>query len=363
MSYLEVSKDHRSIMSRPQMLGFYSHAEENDDYEETYKNLRVLKLPDGSPGITYDLGEGYVNIMDGGKKYCSRVTVKPGLKKILKWILNNRDKLVSTDNDNGSIPQLDADFVASRGVFAKILQTPYQKLSDWSIGACKFKGTIYFYEFTTEKQLEEDATRTDESNKKIYGGLRFEELITEPINNTHGGENGKQAFVVVAKTKVGRHNIVYNAEVDAVENECVAENPSLHDFVEIKTIPSATEGKRCGKIHQYKLLQWWAQCCLTGTEQVICGYRDENFLVNEIDIFTLRDLVELGSRFWSPYVCNGFLKQFLDFAKEEVKKDGPDVMYEFKCEPVGRRGIRVACTESEPTPDRFVIPESYMTAL
>lgn len=316
MTHLNVDKKQRGFVGRSHLLGFYSHIEDEEFYEETDKYLRVLRLPSDQCKVCYDLTEGYVPMADGGKILCSRVNKWPGIKKFLQWI------------------------------------------NDWCFGVTKFRGTIYFYEFPSEQRLKEDASRDEHSNKMTYGGFRFEEYITEPIGNTSShneGEDGKREFVVVAKTKVGGYNLVFYAEMDSVRNKRAAKKPSMTDFVEIKTTRSVDKFRR--NFHRYKLLKWWAQSYLGGTQEVVFGYRDDDLVVREITSLTTVEMEKAGENFWTPGPCTGFLKRFLDFVKETVKEDDPHVMYEFTC-----KNNSVTWIKSVPTADRFVIPNEYITA-
>lgn len=249
------------------------------------------------------------------------------------------------------------------------MATPYEKNEGWCIVATKFKGSIYLYEYLTESRRQWEMNRDQKSNMFSYGGIRFEKCITQAIHGDGGDGNEKTRFIVyhhteyscVVSTSVGAHVLLYSAEVDCVERKEQAENPNLSDFIEIKTSAASNPNHPMPlKVSPFKMLRWWTQSSLMGTEKIVCGFRDDDMIVREIDFMKVEHLTHMpGKKFWSPNVCHRMLGEFLDFVKDTVTEDDPDVMYEFVWKP----GQDVTWIKTVPTEDQFVIPKWYIDAI
>jgi RAT1-interacting protein len=362
--------DHRSsrhadvTIRKPVKLGAYSNTKgsDGDVYREDEGQLRVLKLPAQIKHVNYDLSNGYIRLRDGGSIICNQMEKEPGLKNILKWVLSNKDKfqLQSGIKSNSA---LNTDFLTFRGIIVKIMTTPYENREGWCIAATKYKGTIYLYEYMTEKKIQDELNRDERSNMFSYGGFRFEYYITKPadpdaddrdIDFQHHSE-----YCCIARTRLGNHSLAYGAEMDCVDSFRKVKDPALSDFVEIKTTRTVDNQRQWDNMVRNKMFKWWAQCYMIGIPTLVCGYRDDNMTVREIELLNVSDMPKMAKKVWSPEVCLRFLNRFLDFAKSMIQEDDPNVMYEFHYEP----GRDVTCVKTAPTPDRFVIPQWYIDAL
>jgi RAT1-interacting protein len=348
-------------MSAPVMLGFYSFTFEDDYYEDSKKNIRVLLLPADLHHVSFDLTEGYVSLAEGGPVVGSYHFRDPGLKRLPMWILNNKDKVMMSAGAGGDSPvRLNADFVCSRGVLAKIMTTPYDKFSHWCIGATKFRGTIYLYELLTDARIRDDDNRDDYGNACTYGGHRFEDYITEHVHEPEYGKGKKRDFECVVAANIGGHKLVYNGEMDCLEQKWNAEKPSLNHFVEIKTTRASDANRTRYHLVRNKMIKWWAQSSLIGIEKIICGYRDRDLFVRQMEVFRVSDsLHRMGRQFWSPDHCYQHLQHFLGLVKETVREDDPRIMYEF----TGEHGKDVKWIKTVPTTERHVIPDWYISVL
>jgi len=48
---------------------------------------------------------------------------------------------------------------------------------------------------------------------------------------------------------------------------------------------------------RFKLMKWWAQSFLVGVPSVICGYRDDDGVVNEMEEFDVEKIRKMGEVF------------------------------------------------------------------
>jgi RAT1-interacting protein len=201
-----------------------------------------MKLPAKLHDVHFDLKDGYHPMSSGGPVIADQINKEQGIKHILNWIINNREKVRPAETDFMCGRAISADFLAPRGVFAKIMASPYDKNEGWCIAATRFKGTIYLYEFQTDKRRAWEMSRDEESNMISYGSLKFEKYVTEPLireggDDKHGGEaavakeqsdspskkkKDSMRFCVyhhdeyscVVQSSIGGRILVYNSEVD-----------------------------------------------------------------------------------------------------------------------------------------------------
>lgn len=335
---------------------------DGDVYEDGEGELRILKLPAKLKHVSYDLSDGYVRMRDGGTIICSQIDKEPGLKNLLTWVLKNKNKF-ELHSDVESSSTLNTDFLTYRGVITKIMSSPYENREGWCIGATKYKGTIYLYEFMTEKKRADELNRDERGNMFSYGGFRFEYYVTEPADPEANDDDldfqRHNEYCCVARTRLGRHSLVYGAEMDCVSNKSQAADPQLSDFLEIKTTRTIDNQRQWDNMVRLKMFKWWAQCYLIGIPSVVCGYRDDNLMVREMEILQVSEMPKMGAKFWSPSVCLRFLNRFLDFVKQIVTEDDADTMFEFNWEPNSDVSVR----KTRVTPDRYVIPQSFVHAL
>ncbi|KAG1446203.1 hypothetical protein G6F56_009651 [Rhizopus delemar] len=97
---------------------------------------------------------------------------------------------------------------------------------------------------------------------------------------------------------------------------------------------------------KYKLLKFWAQSFLVGIPRVICGFRDDDGqIVNVEELKTLemprkvRDMPGM----WNPAVCLNFANQVLDWIKTVVTEDDATTTYSIEYKPHLER-IDTTCT-------------------
>ena len=355
------SRKQELTIRKPQKLGSYSNRKTASEsvYEEGTGELRVLKLPQRLKNLSFDLSDGYIRLRDGGSLICSPLEKEPGLKHILKWLLNNKHKFQLQSGMESSCA-INTDFLTYRGIIAKIMSSPYEYHDGWCIAATKYRGTIYLYEFVTDKKREQEMNRNERSNMCSYGGFRFEYYITKPANPEANDDDldfqTHNEFCCIARTRLGRHSLVYGAEMDCIESTVRSLDPDLSDFVEIKTTQSVDNQRQWDNLVKFKMFKWWCQCYLIGIPTVVCGYRDNSMVVREIERLKVADMPKMATKFWSPDACLLFLNRFLDFAKQVVLEDDPSLMYEFNWEP----GSDVTVRKTTATEDRFVIPKWFV---
>ena len=71
---------------------------------------------------------------------------------------------------------------------------------------------------------------------------------------------------------------------------------------------------------KFKLLKWWSQSFLVGTRQIQCGWRDDDGLVTDLQIFNVKDIPKTAVD-WRPNCCANFLSSFLSLLVSRITED------------------------------------------
>jgi RAT1-interacting protein len=352
-----------ALLRQPIKLGSYCLRKTCDEilYDDSDSELRVLNLPSNQKQIRFDLSDGYIRLRDGGQILCPGLKEEPALKSLSMWILKNKHTF-QLKSDVKTNCYLNTDFVTYRGCLTRIMTSPYENREDWLICATKFKGTIYMCLFMSDKKKEAEADRSDSLNLLCHGGYRFEEYITTPLDpklppKTDFTRNNEYNCVV--RSRLGSHSLVYGAEMDCLAVKPTSDDaPHPHEFVEIKTTRTINNRKHWDDLCKFKMIKWWAQCYLIGIPTVVCGYRDNDMVVRDIQTLQVQEIPKTCKGFWKTDVCMSFLHSFLSYVKETVIEDDPTVVYEFYWHP----GRNVSCRKSD-NKKRPVLEDWYINSL
>ena len=75
---------------------------------------------------------------------------------------------------------------------------------------------------------------------------------------------------------------------------------------------------------KFKLIKWWAQSYLIGVPKIICGYKNDDHIVDQIESMNVHQIPQQCAPFWSRRQCLNFLNQFLSFVQKTVTEDDPN---------------------------------------
>lgn len=319
-----------------------------DDWEQLAEN--ILSSPSSeslsqtevfipeTTNLNFNLLDSYIPISKGGNKVGFSGKVRDRTAG-MRWLVKNHEKLKC---DNGT-RLFDIDFFAGNGALRSIMTSEFSPYSEVSyIGVILFKGT--YFVFAIDLNPERD---TELNNKRSFGGLRFEDLVSRGINgDEHKPSSGDQnnyedsiKYYNIVRFNFDIFKMCVSGEVDCVIPGSSAANgktPKVDDFIEIKT-SAPLEDKyhqtrmsrifRCGKISS-----WFAQCCLMGVKHIVVGIRDEDgdqMMCNRTHSFTVEELRRNSNGSWSKNRCFHDLKKFLYFVKEKVVEDNPEIVNVF----------------------------------
>ncbi|XP_074648874.1 decapping and exoribonuclease protein-like [Tubulanus polymorphus] len=329
---------------KPTEIGCFSVDETKAFCDDGKAKLKVFCPPPENQDFQFDLKLGFDSFIDAFSKLKVDCVHAGNCENNLIWLIKH--------NRN-----LKADFIClGGGILHKIVCSPYAS-DDWALGVSKFNGTLYVCEFATDKKVNSGVT-FQRSDEYTYWGHKFEHYVTRkitderpenrltPINNTECYRSVMQADINK------KHSLIFNAEIDCF-GRARADRP--HDeYIELKT------HHKLRHIHRLKLLRWWAQSFLNGTKTIVCGFRDDDGIVDRIQSYEVDNLpkMEAPGPPWRTDVCMNFYSEFLSFVKKTVIEDDPKVVYMFRFDPDERRRVVV---EKKPrgSPNVFM-PDWYI---
>lgn len=316
------------VYKQPVEIGCFSLDSQRNFWNDA-RQLRYYVKPPTCP--KFNLRDGYhdrfVKRDDG---------IKEKLDHLLRWIVANRQKLLSKDLTRCL---LGVDFVTWRGHLTKLLTTPYETQEGWMLAVSKFAGTLYVSEVETEYARNNRENRTARHEEMMYWGYKFEQYTcAEEVDGSPdpgGVVNTNEAFCTVVQTRLAEHRLLFSGEVDCREaGDQVPPPPSC--YVEMKTSAEIHTPKQRSNFHRYKLLKWWAQSFLPGVPKIVAGFRDNDGQVVHVETFKtsqISQLIKHEYNCWKPTVCMNFCSDFLSFVRKTVNEDDPRVVYLFSWDP------------------------------
>eukprot|EP00468_Gymnochlora_sp_CCMP2014_P008539 CAMPEP_0167748158 /NCGR_PEP_ID=MMETSP0110_2-20121227/4686_1 /TAXON_ID=629695 /ORGANISM="Gymnochlora sp., Strain CCMP2014" /LENGTH=326 /DNA_ID=CAMNT_0007633149 /DNA_START=151 /DNA_END=1131 /DNA_ORIENTATION=- len=231
-----------------------------------------------------------------------------------------------TDAIDSSFPKLlpkFRGFVTYRNNLNKILATPYLR-NEYDISARIKDGYIRL------DVVKKDDPVDNRSQRFMYMGRKFEELCA----------HSEREHCVVMRLKLGNHELMVGAEIDAVMKIKEENNSSKGDsndekynnkWVELKTSSLIESERQQKSFEKYKLLKFWIQSFLVGVPIIKCGYRKGDHLEKIETIETLRIPSRVREKgYWSGNVCLNYANRVLNFIRSSVKDPSKIYTISFK---------------------------------
>lgn len=313
---------------------------ENDEYVDSaaYKRYLRVSFP---PRHEWDLDKGY-------SRAHRRIWPSRG-GHLLHWVRLNKDKLVSPPpSDEERHPTaLEAQssrmvFVCGRFTLRNLLLTPYAANQAWLLGVCRYRDFVYMYNCATESK-DAEGSHDERRDHARYWGTKFHHIMTtkEPGGAPDNEEVLKEAeaYTVVLRSELGSHSIVLGGEVKAVDPSVECEPGSTASYVEFKVTlhqGDSTNARR-DMFKRHVMLAWWAQCRLAGVPRAICGYRNDDGILVNIEDIDVNDMPKMAGGKWSEDKCMRFCDRLLSFIKQHVKVDDGRTVYLFEYMPRSRK--------------------------
>ncbi|CAG9782983.1 unnamed protein product [Diatraea saccharalis] len=308
----------------------------SDLYSKSFPNFNRPKVIGyiGLENLMYARNIGNKNVhfdlnlhLDKAKRKPTNLDVK--LNDLLQFLLEHERRLNFSLERNLS----NARIFCYRGLMTCVACTPYENKDPWKIAVILFKGNIFLCARDTEEKIYQKCHMTEQDKKFTSWGYKFEQYMlsespdAEPVPDVPVDET--KEFSLVFTTNLNQHTIVYGAEMDGIRCDKApvttvptGENPdrivqylSDKEFVELKTNRHIQFAKQETNFRRFKTKKWWCQSFLADIDTIVCGFRDDNGIVEELKVYPIRELAKISERFWKPNVCFNFLDTFFTYVK------------------------------------------------
>jgi len=310
-----------------------------------------------------------------------RLDLDKNLEKVIKPLpIKDEEKLNNLLNGvlayksrfavNGELKTLHTDIVCFRGLLTTIMCTPYERKDDWMLEVVRWKGTLYLMQVETPRRRAEKQKETDRQKQMSSWGYKFEQYMTssapgvDPDTESPVDEN--EEFCCLFRTRIDDISLVYGAEMDAYKSETdkkFSDNDptkSLNSdrFVELKTSRIIQNQRQDRNFRKFKLLKWWAQSFLVGTKQLVCGWRDDDGVVRDLETFLIKEIPKSAVD-WKPNVCFNFLSSFLATLKRSITEDDLNSVHRVVWDPNMRKIqiSKIVCSTEH------ILPPWYLTSI
>ncbi|XP_052737317.1 decapping nuclease DXO homolog [Bicyclus anynana] len=257
------------------------------------------------------------------------------LTELLKFLIEHESRLkFPLENQLAA-----AKYFCYRGLLTCVACTPYENREPWKIVAILYKGNIYLCARDTEEKRKQKLNMSEKDKQFTSWGYKFEQYMLsdrpdiEPNPNLPVDET--EEFSLVFTTHLNNHKIVYGAEMDGIRcdkspvppfpnaernPDKIIEYLSSNEFIELKTNRHIEFSRQEINFKRFKTKKWWCQSFLVGIDTLLCGYRNDDGIVEELKVYDVRDIAKMSEKYWKPNVCFNFLDAFLTFVKRSLAK-------------------------------------------
>ncbi|KAL7287719.1 hypothetical protein TKK_0018107 [Trichogramma kaykai] len=336
-------KQERPKFEKPNIIGYFSLNMQGGkrDYVGDYSQLVYLSK------CMLRKRKVHLNLNNGLDKAIRKPVGKDErIDFILTWILSNYNK-ITLDPQPEPSRWLKPEFICYRGTLTKIATSNYDDSLAWILCAVKFHGTIYICAYDTEEQKHEQLNQTPNDLKFTSYGFKFEQYMTadhpKSMPRTYEPVNEGSEFSCVYTTKLNDMQLLYPAEMDAVDSDVLLEEPidwNKINFVEFKTSKELNRNTNLEYWYR-KVIRWWCQSYLVGVRDLFCGNRSHKGIVYRVDKKSVQSLEhDLREYNWYVEDCLKFCEQFLNHLKTVVKQDHDKCIYKFY-KPTNRRQVEL----------------------
>lgn len=315
--------------AQPMVVSYFS-LDQDRRFAPDLTQLRYMHLPREAESLGWDLNHGIDKVQRS-----DHAKSNERIDNLLRGVLAS-GLAVS--------PEV-ASIMCLRGLLTKIMTTPYEQNQGWEILVSKFRGVLFLCAQETPEQRRERMSRDEAQQRFCHWGFKFEQYMSTdqpgcPPDVDMPVKEGEE-FCCLFRTKLNDRRLIYGAEMDAVTSEvpledCL-EDLMLAEFIELKTSRKLECVRQERNFKRFKLLNWWAQNFLVNVAHIICGFRDDRGIVDNIAFYKVEEIPKLAKDLWVPAVCMTFLDQFLSFATKTVREcpqsNDPFTVWRFRWEP------------------------------
>ncbi|KAI5957939.1 RAI1 [Candida theae] len=352
------SRAKTTALKQPKELFTYTRDIEGEYHynaNQSHDHLPYFYLPDSKVDNRIDLQSGFKNF----KKISEEANMsdfEPLLNAIMQY---ERDEVED---------KVEGDIITFRGIMTRLMSIPYSPADALDLVIVPFDGQL-FINFNTEVELkrrkeQDDRTRQTSPREKYeyikkceYSGYKFETIATIPqpwkdvsrkyIDSRHKKPvNNYEQFLSVIKTGIGPVKLVLAGEVDCCW-DYVPERTSnsLSHYVELKTSKVIDSNNQLLNFEK-KLFKTWCQCFLMGVGKVVYGFRDDQFVLRNVEIYQTEEipvlikenpLNSLKQNQATKVNCTSALKWYgavVEWLNGAIDKNDESISYNLKYDPV-----------------------------
>lgn len=288
-------KSDNTALKRPKELFSFSRKPDglwqSDEQESKLEDLAYFYLPDALVDSQYDLS--------GGIKNFKLISDEDNVANFPAYL----DAIVKHEQKQGK--KTKADIITFRGIMTKILLLPYKLDEGVHLQILTYDGQIFIRndderllkERAADKQkLQSNPTKAKHMETCEYAGYKFETLATLPkpwaectrtmIENRHKKVVSNYGqYISVVLSGMGKVRTLLAGEVDCVW-DYVPEGKGdvLPHYVELKTSRKIDTPQQAQQFEK-KLFRTWAQCFLLGIQRIVYGFRDDNYILRNVEVY------------------------------------------------------------------------------
>lgn len=358
-----LSRAETTALKQPKEVFSYSRNIEGDwNVDEEHSKTEAVSyfyFPDSFVDRQYDL--------QGGVKSFQKI---PEEQNVADFPLYLR---AIQEHEQKTGKKIKADVVTFRGIMTKLLTLPYNLNNRIQLYVIAYDGQLFIKnddEFDLKNRAEEDLKNDAEKERYMklceYGGYKFETLVTLPkpwaecSRNTIEKRNKKvvnnyEQYISVVRTGIGKVRTLLAGEVDCVWDYVPHEKDDdiLGHYVELKTSRAITKPNQVGAFEK-KLFRTWAQCFLLGIKRIVYGFRDDNHILKDVEVYNTEEVPVLlkdnsGSH-GSNIVCVNALKWYgavLEWIHKSIDVADELKAYKIAYDPGSRTFLLSECIGNE----------------
>ncbi|WPK26828.1 hypothetical protein PUMCH_004190 [Australozyma saopauloensis] len=272
--------------------------------------------------------------------------------------------------------KIKADIITFRGIMTKLLTLPYNLNSPIDMYAIAYDGQIFL-----KNNDELDQSRRDKEQEELssnpqkkehlerceYVGYKFETITTLPKPWAQCSRpmiekrpkkvvNNYEQYISVVRSGIGKVKTVLAGEVDCIWDFLPegGENILPH-YAELKT-SRVVDTPHHAMQFEKKLFRTWAQCFLIGIKRVVYGFRDDQYILKDVEVYDTEEIPLLIKdneipRSNNPRIlCIEALKWYgalLEWLVQSIDRNNEQVAYKIRYVP-GQNQVQLSeCSKEE----------------
>eukprot|EP00899_Mesostigma_viride_P010025 jgi/Mesvir1/19023/Mv12790-RA.1 len=347
------------MASKAEEIGYFSkyrlHLDESRPTRDSLRECHVQALQETLPR---DLNDGYDKFVDRDRQEVHPAPLDPIVSSLCSF--QKTSKLVGRR------------LVTWRGNLVKIMCTPWDT-TPWHIELQRVKDTIFFNVVEPPMALLKEQEKTDKQKLMCFWGYKFEQLCAQPHGEPEGPVDVNAAYCTIVRRRMGFHEITMAGEVDCCEGPPQGQDVSER-YLELKTHRAIHSDKDAENFYRRKMMKIWAQSWCVGVPKVLVGFRDDNGMLQSLQVLEtnkLPHMMAVSSNPWNASHALAYLDMVLSWLWRTVLRETPLFMGEgvptgagqsrFRLEFDGMKGrpLRLVCDPSIPP---FIPRDGLMVA-